>query len=429
MSLLAAALAVIGTYGIGSRYQGGTRWAPDVRFYAVRSLEFAGRSHEEAKVEAAAFLYTHGIERRYPIDEVDSPTNRQFRPRILYPLVSAPFVAVAGMRGLLIVSLLSTIALFAVMWRLFSRRAPPWLAAAVVVLIANVHTLTGYSIAALTDGLAMALAAGALLAFPGEERERGVPWLAFAATLAAGLTREVSHYPLLAAAGGWAWARWRAPGHARAWRATVLATATANVLALAWAAGYGRGVMDQIERFTGRTGIAAFGGVPPLLGDAFRATAQGFMRERLLMLVTAVAIVGVVRQRREREPWLLAGALVATFAVLVINPISTGLRLQLPIIPYIAILAARELASWKPFVSVRDGASRRRWRFGRNGIVGVWSEPAPTTARSPRRTEPVGGEERDRGCARAASSPADRCCRRSPCDCPAPAGARRSWRR
>ena len=340
-SVLAAAFAAAAVaFSLGTTYADKTQWFPDTRHYAVGTLEILGRSRAEAKAEAGAFLARRGVTE--PIEVVDRPGARLFHPRILYPLLSAPFVALSGLGGMLVVPFAATLAFCGTLWRLVARRAPPWTAAAAVALVANARSFSVYSIAALTDGLALALMAGVLLALPGEERPQGAPRLVFAAALAAGFTREIGPYLILLAIAGLWWARGRDEAVRAAWRRTVVALASAGLLTAVWTAALARlGLLSQIELATGKTGGAAIGALPSVVGGILADTGAALAKDWPLLVVFLAALVAVPRARRRIEACLAAAALAGAIGLLAVNPIFTKFRLQLTLVPFAAMLAAR----------------------------------------------------------------------------------------
>jgi hypothetical protein len=347
-SLLAPALAAAAVaFSVGSTIATRTQWFPDTPHYAVRTLEILGRNHGEAKAEAAPFLASRGG--GLNVNVVDTPGAPLFHPRILYPLLSAPFVAIFGLRGMLAVPFVASIAFCAILWRLVARRAPPWTAALIVALVANARSFSVYSVAALTDGGALALIGAMLLTLPGEERANGVPKLTFLAAVAAGFTREVGPLAILLGFACLLWARNKSPEVKAGWRATAAALFAAGAVTMVWVAAIARlDPLSQIELMTHRTGASALGALPRVAGRVLADTGIALLRDWPLAIVLGAAAWGAVRRRGSIEAWLAAAALAASLALLAINPTDTKFRLQLPIVPFAAMLASPVIGTIRP---------------------------------------------------------------------------------
>lgn len=318
-----------------------TLWFPDTRHYAVRTLEVLGTEHADAKTQAADFLAGRGVSQ--PIDVVDQPKANLFRPRILYPLLSAPFVAVGGLNGLLVVPLVSTLLCYLILWRLFRRRGSALAASLVVLALAGSRTFTAYMPSALTDGLAIALIMAIILTLPGEERAKGAPLAAFALSLAAGLARETGPYLLSLSLAIFLMSRRVFVEAQRSWQRVALAVCAGACLSIAWTAAVSRrSPIIQIELWSGREGLSALLELPRLLGEAGVGMAASLARDPSLMVILLVCLYRP-RSRESADKLLTASMVLGALTILVLNPVHTKLRLQLPVVPFLAIMAVTSL--------------------------------------------------------------------------------------
>jgi hypothetical protein len=337
-----AAVTVALSVSVGTTYSQRTQFFPDSSYYAARALTIAGRSAADADRATVRFFREQG--QPVPEEPLHQPNYRLYKPRILYPLLSAPFVPAFGLRGMRVVPLASVAALAFLLWSYARRRVSPWAAAAVAIAVINSRAFAVYGLAALTDSLALLLIVLAVREWP--VRGRSSAWRVAAFTLAAGLTRDAPLYLLSASAAGALWARMHGDAGSRAdWRRTLGAVAPAAIAGLAFIALVGRtGVFRQLHYLSGRADLGgAFEALPQLLGHALAGTASALVRDWPLLLVFVVALGSAVRNHESEEAWLGAGALAAAAVLLVLNPTSTKFRLQLPLVPFAVGLAALEL--------------------------------------------------------------------------------------
>ncbi len=140
---------------------------PDGICYGAMAFDFAGKGID-GRAELAAAYRGQGT----PIGELgpnmDDPAtcSNGFRPRVLYPTLSAPLVSLSGYYGLLVVPALSWLAAVLIPVVLLLRRGLT-LAPVIAGLLALASTSVGrWSVANLVDATLMGLMALSLLALP-----------------------------------------------------------------------------------------------------------------------------------------------------------------------------------------------------------------------------------------------------------------------
>lgn len=157
------------------------QWAPDARYYLAWAYKYAGFSERESARRTYEFLggyswfrdYCQNVGGCWPAD-INAGYDPLFHgftgglvaPRVLYPLLSAPFVRLFGPQGMLVVPVLSyTVCLVLVMVlasRLVGRR---WAVLAAFAAILPIP-MARWSTYAYTEALTMALAMACVIVLP-----------------------------------------------------------------------------------------------------------------------------------------------------------------------------------------------------------------------------------------------------------------------
>ena len=132
-------------------------YQPDGANYTFRALSFVSNNQMDAANRVSEWYAIHGYKHNIINPATLLPENNPVwylsAPRVLYPLLSAPFVAAIGIPGMLVIP---SLALLGLMWihheigRLFGR---PELSLLFNIAIASSVTVSRWFIANLTDGL------------------------------------------------------------------------------------------------------------------------------------------------------------------------------------------------------------------------------------------------------------------------------------
>jgi hypothetical protein len=95
-------------------------YQPDGAHYAYRALTFLGQSSDQAATQVVDWYRNYGFKNNtftpYDLQPQNIGTWAIVSPRILYPLLSVPFVALLGIKGMLVIPAL---ALLVVIWASF----------------------------------------------------------------------------------------------------------------------------------------------------------------------------------------------------------------------------------------------------------------------------------------------------------------------
>ena len=130
---------------------------PDGALYATRALDWSGYTETEAakivsdwyNVHAYKFNYTTPSDLYYSVH----PLYKEYSPRILYPLLSVPFVKFFGVPGMLFIPALSLLAILLVILKIGIELNKPFIAILTLVSVASSSTVIRWMMANTTDAL------------------------------------------------------------------------------------------------------------------------------------------------------------------------------------------------------------------------------------------------------------------------------------
>ena len=130
---------------------------PDGALYATRALDWSGYTETEAakivsdwyNVHAYKFNYTTPSDLYYSVH----PLYKEYSPRILYPLLSVPFVKLFGVPGMLFVPALSLLVILLVILKIGIELNKPFIAILTLVSVASSSTVIRWMMANTTDAI------------------------------------------------------------------------------------------------------------------------------------------------------------------------------------------------------------------------------------------------------------------------------------
>ena len=147
---------------------------PDGNHYIYRTLRFLGFGENEAALSTIRWNELHGFKHLDISYQYLLPSNLTtwalVAPRVLYPLLSVPFVAVLGIYGMLVVPFLSFLGLLLVIYRISRIYGSPLLGVSLALVLGSSGTLQRWYLSDLTDGLLCSLFAVSVLIFMGESK-------------------------------------------------------------------------------------------------------------------------------------------------------------------------------------------------------------------------------------------------------------------
>ena len=324
---------------IGLVWAGHPVWRPDSAFYLLFSLRLDGVDPAAAERAVGAYFASIGQPFSGPLTgEVNYPL---FLGRPLYPLLSAPFVALYGYYGMFVVPLLAYLAVPVLLLRALRKLVPTGLAVGGVALFL-LTTPSEWMLGPLAEPLTIALLAGWFCTLPwnGARSHRTLA-LGFGLLVAAGLSRQVVFAVLVPMVLLTLWARRHQRDRYRDWlkalgtstAAMVLTTVVSQLLAGVsplYVAYKSTRVSDPVE---------ALIHYPLQLLSQLGLELWSLLHDVSTMLLLAVAIAGAILLRRTVVPWLLTGAVLSYLGTLVLVPYFTDMRLFLPSLLFLVAAA------------------------------------------------------------------------------------------
>lgn len=326
------------------------QYAPDTRYYAAMALHFAGFTPEEAHAQVEAYTTESGWS--------TPPTETLFgwglvQPRVVYPLLSVPFVKLFGIAGMAVVPILAMAALVvAMVWIIRDRYRSIGVIAVALLVIAS-PKLMFFGTASLTESLTALWCTGILAVVWRHQATGRRRWLVAAAgfTLLMAFTRQATLIP--AAALGFAWLaavvlrdrprRWW-------WPALVVGTttvATQVVQTLVWP------TFSQFTQYMEATNTESLGAAlratPALVRHILVRDFDNYLRaDHALLTIVVLSAVAVVVLWRRAEAHLLVGAFVAISFYNVTNGTPTTFRYAMPGLIFFALAIAALLERATP---------------------------------------------------------------------------------
>jgi hypothetical protein len=333
------------------------QWGPDSRYYLGWAYRYAGFDEAEAGRRTYEFLsswswfgpFCHGacgadVDPSAYDQLFHGATGGLVAPRVMYPLLSAPFVRLFGPWGMLVVPLLAyavaVVAVMVVAARLAGRQ---WSVVAALGMILPV-TVSRFATYAYTEALTIAISAACLLVLPLGRQARRRDVAVFASLLAVFAFTRQFHLVVVAAV-TMAWfatlvARRRVRNE---WLPFVLAgvavTAVAGAIQAATAPAY-----SIVDSFLRHSGAGDWSGVPAAVARVawrlVRAELFDILRDVPLAVLCLLAAVALAYRWRHPVSHLAAGALGGTAVLHILNTEPSHFRYYTTAVPLLAIAVA-----------------------------------------------------------------------------------------
>ena len=140
---------------------------PDGMHYAFRTLTFLGDSQIDAATKVSEWYAVHGVKIKEVAPEALLPQNNLawpvVKPRLLYPLLSMPFVHFLGLYGMLAIPIISLLIVMVSIYLISKKVGIPHYGLAASIILTASPTFLRWMVANLTDSLLAALFALAAL--------------------------------------------------------------------------------------------------------------------------------------------------------------------------------------------------------------------------------------------------------------------------
>ena len=136
-------------------------YQPDGSHYSYRALTFLGVDSNAAAERVVNWYQIHGVKNNiFPPSHLQPETSGAWglvAPRILYPLLSAPFVYILGLSGMLIIPIISFVLLVFCVFRMSEIKGKQSIGFLLVLVLCTSPTVLRWMIANITDSLLAAL--------------------------------------------------------------------------------------------------------------------------------------------------------------------------------------------------------------------------------------------------------------------------------
>ena len=132
-------------------------YQPDGANYTFRTLSFLTENNIDAASKVSEWYAIHGVNHNIIEPKIllpeNSPVWHLSAPRVLYPILSIPFVAVLGIPGMLVVPALALLGVLVINHLIAKSVGRPELALLFNAIIVSSSTVSRWFVANLTDGL------------------------------------------------------------------------------------------------------------------------------------------------------------------------------------------------------------------------------------------------------------------------------------
>lgn len=344
-------LAVVTVLGAITTYATSHQIFPDSQYYILRTEVLLGMDPHAAERTVREYVRAQGAFEPYPTLWGWERGVAMYRPRVLLPVLSMPFVALFGPGGIVVVPALAYAVFAWATYQLCRLHVGAWTAALVVSAAVSSVQVRIWGLGGLTESLAMAAVALLLLLLPwhrpvGPSRLVGIA--AFA--VLAGTARVTAPFTAGTGVALWIWSRRRGdPATRRSWTWAVGADLLGSAVGVVFTSKVsGLSVADAVFAQTRtRDWPAAVDAlvvqVPHILWQETTTVLGDWPLSATFLLVA----VGVVLDRSWLAAWLVVSSAAATLVILVLNAAYTEFRYPMPAVPALALAAAVGAQAWR----------------------------------------------------------------------------------
>jgi hypothetical protein len=136
-------------------------YQPDGKYYTYMALDFLNNNPPKSAQQVVDWYLVHGFKMNtFSIQDLMPSTSIAYpviSHRILYPLLSVPFVAIFGIQGMLVIPSLSLLVLLLSILKLAKKFNKPFIGMAVIIALVNSSTVLRWMIVNCTDSLLVGL--------------------------------------------------------------------------------------------------------------------------------------------------------------------------------------------------------------------------------------------------------------------------------
>jgi hypothetical protein len=338
--LAATATAAVWTYA--STHQ----IFPDSQWYLIYTYHYMGYDNAHGEQIVLDYVRDNGVFEPYDYLWASKPFTLSYRPRVLLPLLSIPFVALFGPGGIVVVPGLAFAGAMLLIYRFATVHASVPAAAVASVLAVASPLVAKWCVGGLTDSLALLLHTAMLLLLPW--RRPATRWTVAglaAVTFVAGTARVITPYTVATVAAVWCWAMWRDRGRWRSWTAAAAGAAAGVVAGAVWTKLVSAPFSSR-DHFFSMTGGRArtLGEAMPwyreVVPTALSREATAVLSSWPLVLLLVLSLIACLVAWRTVVPWLVASAWLGATGIFLTAPYMTMFRYELPMLPALVVAVA-----------------------------------------------------------------------------------------
>jgi hypothetical protein len=350
----------------------------DGLYYAAMAMMRAGHPYWDALHAVGGYFHDRAIF-RLDYGFFDPQFNPLIKPRVLYPILSVPFVWIFGVGGMWAVPVFAALYTLWVATRLIARLYSPRVALVVVIPFLTTIAWWEFGTGVYTEPLAIAFMTCLLRNVP-LGRTVGVRQHCVVALMlvALSLTRQMTVVPMAMLVAPFLWSVLRERRLRTPWLTPaaigVLVGGLALFLLLVWAP------YDALDAFLRNTHTKTLGlavrHLPSIAWRLLRAESASYLRADLpMVLLWVAAIASCVARWRTPVAALFIGAAGSSVVFAVLNGVAGSLRYFFPMYPVLLLMVA-EGVRWF-FRTERDEAISR----AANPAAAALSEKSPLPVR------------------------------------------------
>ncbi|MEJ3750955.1 hypothetical protein WEI85_48010 [Actinomycetes bacterium KLBMP 9797] len=319
---------------------------PDTQWYLIYTLRMLGEDRAGSERIVLDYIRDHGTFPPYDYLWASKPYTLSYRPRMLLPVLSVPFVGLFGPGGIVVVPGIAFVAAMLAIYRFVTRFASVPAATAASVLAVASPLVAKWCVGGLTDSMALLLHTAMLLLLPWHRAATRWTVLGLAAvTFLTATTRVITPFTVGTVAAVWCWAMWRERDRWRTWTVAAAGAAAGVVAGAVWtkvvSAPY-----SSATHFVSMTG-----GEARNLGEAmpwYRENLPPALAKELttifsswpLVLLIVLSFLACFVAWRTVVPWLVVSAWVGAAGIFLTAPFATLFRYELPVLPALALAVA-----------------------------------------------------------------------------------------
>ena len=327
-----------------ANYKFRVQYTPDSQYYIASALHFSGMSKEDAHATVLEIFSRQG--KGNGVAPVDMLFNLGVtKPRIVYPLLSVPFVWIFGTDGMMVIPLISMGVLAFGMMAVIGKRYGPVATTVVPLLLIASSYMMFFGLAAQTDGPAAAFGFVALCLLPiWRDRSKRAAIGFFVVLILLAYTRQAAEL----VAGGvlltWFLQSIQRRSVRNPWLPFAVASAVAVVgVRLAQARDGGEALLGQL--FLNQTGVTSWTQYPLAWAKSvwhivYKDASHQLLADHAMFLLLLLAFIGAALTIRRAEGQLFVGVMIASALLNGISTIAVDFRYEMPILAFVMLAAA-----------------------------------------------------------------------------------------